>query len=78
MVGLKRRGHGHADMHRLRRAYRTLFFGPDAFVERSRVWAAQFAGDPLVGRIVTFLRERGGRPLMMPAADGAFDVSTAP
>jgi UDP-N-acetylglucosamine acyltransferase len=79
MVGLRRRGHGRADMHRLRRAYRTLFFGPGAFIERSRTWVEQFDGDPLVGRIVTFLRETGGRPLMMPTSDGgAFDVSTAP
>jgi hypothetical protein len=63
-------------MHRLRQAYRTLFFGPGSFVERSRTWAAQFAGDPLVGRVATFLRETGDRPLMMPTTD-AFDVSTA-
>ena len=79
MVGLKRRGHTRADMHRLRRAYRALFFGTDAFVQRAQAVAAELADDPLVGKIVTFIRDTGSRPLMMPAADGgAFDAPALP
>jgi UDP-N-acetylglucosamine acyltransferase len=79
MVGLKRRGHTRADMHRLRRAYRALFFGTAAFVERSQAVADELADDPLVGKIVAFIRDTGSRPLMMPAANGsALDAPTLP
>jgi UDP-N-acetylglucosamine acyltransferase len=67
MVGLKRRGHGRADLHRLRQCYRALFLGAGAFRERLAAVAADYAADPLVGKIVDFLRAGGSRPPMMPA-----------
>jgi UDP-N-acetylglucosamine acyltransferase len=67
MVGLKRRGHGRADMHRLRRCYRALFLGAGEFRERLAAVAADYGADPLVGKIVDFLRAGGSRPPMMPA-----------
>ena len=66
VVGLKRRGHGRADLHRLRRCYRALFFGKGAFRDRLGAVAAEYASDPLAGKIVAFLRDSGPRPPMMP------------
>jgi UDP-N-acetylglucosamine acyltransferase len=67
MVGLKRRGHGRADMHRLRQCYRALFLGGGEFRDRLAAVAAEYAADELVGKIIFFLREGGSRPPMMPA-----------
>jgi UDP-N-acetylglucosamine acyltransferase len=71
VVGLKRRGFTHSDIHRLRRAYRMLFMGAGTFAERTAAASAEFAGDPLVGKIISFIGEGGSRPLMMcaPASD---------
>lgn len=67
VVGLKRRGHGRAEMHRLRQCYRALFFGAGAFHDRLAAAAATYANDPLAGKVIAFLREGGSRPPMMPA-----------
>jgi UDP-N-acetylglucosamine acyltransferase len=64
IVGLRRRGVARADMHRLRHAYRTLFFGERRFAERVEAVAHAYPDDPLVGKIVTFIREGGSRSLM--------------
>jgi UDP-N-acetylglucosamine acyltransferase len=64
IVGLRRRGVSRNDMHRLRRAYRMLFFGSGRFAERVEAVASEFAGDPVVGKIVAFIRDGGSRPLM--------------
>jgi UDP-N-acetylglucosamine acyltransferase len=64
IVGLKRRGASRSDMHRLRRAYRLLFFSEGRFAERVDTVAREFDGDPIVGKIVAFIRDGGSRPLM--------------
>jgi UDP-N-acetylglucosamine acyltransferase len=64
VVGMRRRGLGKADLHRLRRAYQALFFGVGTFRERLEHLAAQSGDDPLVGKIVAFIRA-GSRPLTM-------------
>jgi UDP-N-acetylglucosamine acyltransferase len=66
VVGLKRRGHGRADLHRLRQCYRALFLGAGEFRERLVAVAADHGADPLVGKIVDFLHAGGSRPPMMP------------
>jgi UDP-N-acetylglucosamine acyltransferase len=66
MVGLKRRGHGRADIHRLRQCYRALFLGAGEFRDRLAAVAAEHAADPLAGKIIDFLRAGGSRPPMMP------------
>ncbi len=66
IVGLKRRGHGRADLHRLRQCYRALFLGGGAFQERLAAAEADYGADPLVGKVVDFLRAGGSRPPMMP------------
>jgi UDP-N-acetylglucosamine acyltransferase len=67
VIGLKRRGYGRADMHRLRAAYHELFFGEETLRQRRQDFDARYADDPLIGKIVVFLRESGSRPLMLPA-----------
>jgi UDP-N-acetylglucosamine acyltransferase len=64
IVGLRRRGVSRSDMHRLRQAYRMLFYGKGRFAERTEMVSREFEGDPLVGKIVAFIRDGGSRPLM--------------
>lgn len=73
VVGLKRRGHSREDMHGVRRAYRSLFLGEGEFRQRLEVVAVEFSGNPLVDKIVSFIRAGGSRPLLMAerAPDGA-------
>jgi UDP-N-acetylglucosamine acyltransferase len=77
IVGLRRRGATRADMHRLRRAYRSLFFTEGRLAERVDVLAREFADDALVGKIVAFVRAGGKRPLMRPRARRDGDDSDA-
>jgi UDP-N-acetylglucosamine acyltransferase len=66
IVGLRRRGASRAEMHRLRRAYRSLFFVEGQLSDRVEALAREFADDPLVGKIVAFIRAGSKRPLMRP------------
>ena len=66
VVGLRRRGVTRATLHRLRKAYQSLFFGDGVFADRVDVVAGEFADDPLVQNIVAFVRAGGKRPLMRP------------
>jgi UDP-N-acetylglucosamine acyltransferase len=74
IVGLRRRGATKAEMHRLRRAYRSLFFTSGRLAERIEALARDFADDPLVGKIVDFVRAGGKRPLMRPRARRGADA----
>ena len=67
VVGLQRRGATRAQLHRLRRAYRALFFSDGRFADRVDAVAKEFAADPLVEKIVAFIRADAKRPLMKPA-----------
>ena len=69
MVGLKRRKFSRTDLHRIRDAYQMLFFGEDTFAERLQRTGAKFSDDPVIGKIVSFIREGGKRPPMMPASE---------
>ncbi|HEY2526857.1 MAG TPA: acyl-ACP--UDP-N-acetylglucosamine O-acyltransferase [Xanthobacteraceae bacterium] len=66
IVGLRRRGATRAQMHRLRRAYRSLFFGEGRIAEQIEAVAREFADDPLVGKVIAFIHAGGKRPLMRP------------
>ncbi len=66
IVGLRRRGATRDEMHRLRRAYRELFFVKGPLAERVDAIARDFAGDALVEKVVAFIRAGGKRPLMRP------------
>ena len=65
-VGLKRRGLGRAELHRLRACFHALFLEDGAFRERLDAAAAEFGSDPLAGKIISFLLQGGGRSIMMP------------
>jgi UDP-N-acetylglucosamine acyltransferase len=72
VIGMLRRGLGKADIQRVRQAYQALFFGAGSFRARVDQVAAQYAGDPHVQKITTFIKA-GTRPLTMAIrrADGA-------
>ncbi len=73
MVGLRRRGATRAQMHQLRRAYRSLFLVEGRLADRIEAVAREFAGDPLVEKIVAFIRAGGKRPLMRPRSRRGID-----
>ena len=64
VIGMRRRGASRADVQRVRAAYQMLFFGDGEFRARVDRVAAEFGADPLVGKIVEFIRG-GKRPLTM-------------
>jgi UDP-N-acetylglucosamine acyltransferase len=64
VVGMRRRGSSKADIHRLRQAYEAMFFGAGTFRERFDRVAAQSGADPLVSKVIGFIRA-GSRPLTM-------------
>lgn len=67
VVGLKRRGHKRDAVHRLRRAYQALFIGPGVLRERVDRVESELGTDPLVKKVLDFIRDTGSRPLMLPA-----------
>lgn len=69
-IGLKRRKFTRSDLHRIRDAYRMLFFGPDTFAKRVERVGAELARDPIIGKLIAFIREGGKRSLMTPAIRG--------
>ena len=78
IVGMKRRKYSRADLHRIRSAYRILFFGDWTFADRLKRTEAEFKDDPLVAKIVAFIREGGTRPPMMPAIGSGPEPDDAP
>jgi UDP-N-acetylglucosamine acyltransferase len=75
VVGIKRLGHSSSDLRRLRRAYRMLFNGEGTFAARLDTVADEFADDPLVDRIVAFIRADAKRPLTQPGRGRRIDTS---
>jgi UDP-N-acetylglucosamine acyltransferase len=72
VVGMRRRGSSKADIHRLRQAYEAMFFGGGTFRQRLEEVAAQNGGDPLVAKVIAFIRS-GTRPLTMAIRRSAVD-----
>jgi UDP-N-acetylglucosamine acyltransferase len=66
MVGLRRRGATRAQMHKVRNAYRALFLVEGRIAERVDAVEREFGDDPLVGKMIAFIRAGGTRPLMRP------------
>jgi UDP-N-acetylglucosamine acyltransferase len=69
---MRRSGLSKADIHRVRDAYQALFFGAGEFRARVEQVAADFAGQPLVMKIIDFIRA-GKRPLSMAIKRGEAD-----
>jgi UDP-N-acetylglucosamine acyltransferase len=61
---MRRRGATKAEIHRVRSSYQALFFGEGEFRDRLEKVAAEYGADPLVGKIIEFIRA-GKRPLTM-------------
>jgi UDP-N-acetylglucosamine acyltransferase len=68
LVGLKRRGFGRDTIHKLRAAYRQIFFGEGALAARVDAVAIAYAGDPAVEKVVAFIRSAGKRRLNVPVS----------
>jgi UDP-N-acetylglucosamine acyltransferase len=66
VIGLRRRGATRADLHRVRQNYRKLFLDKGLFADRVDAVARDFADDPLVGKILAFIRSAGKLSLMQP------------
>ena len=64
VVGMRRRGMSKAEIHGLRAAYRSLFFGEDSFRARIDKVADEHSSNALVGRMIEFIRA-GKRPFTM-------------
>jgi UDP-N-acetylglucosamine acyltransferase len=77
VVGLRRRGATRAQLHSLRRAYRSLFFVEGRLSDRVEALGRDFADDPLVSKIVAFIRAGGKRPLMRPRGKRDDDAAAA-
>ncbi len=69
-VGLKRRGFSPADIHKIYRAYRGLFFGAGTFADRFARMAAEHSGEPHVARMIDFINAGTSRQLMHPRRAG--------
>jgi UDP-N-acetylglucosamine acyltransferase len=66
MVGLKRRGVGRDDIHRLRAAYRTLFEGEGVWEDRLARVGRDYADHTQVMDIISFIQADARRPLCKP------------
>ena len=69
-VGLRRGGISAEQIHGIYRAYKALFFGPGTLVERAKAVGEAHADDPLVVRIVEFIRSGKARRLTTPRRSG--------
>lgn len=69
LVGLKRRGFGREDIHKLRTAYRLLFAQEGTLQERLEDVAQLFADSELVQEVVGFMRESSQRGICQPKPD---------
>lgn len=71
IVGLTRHGFSREAIHRLRRAYRTLFGPEGTLKERLAEVEEEFSCDEHVRKLVEFIREGGERAICTPRARGA-------
>ena len=62
VVGMRRRGLAKADIHRVRAAYQTLFFGGGDFRARLERVAGEFGSDTHVAKLIAFIRAGAYRP----------------
>jgi UDP-N-acetylglucosamine acyltransferase len=71
IVGLTRRGFSREAIHRLRRAYRTLFGPEGTLKERLADVEEEFGDDEHVRKIIAFIRAGGDRSICTPRARSA-------
>jgi UDP-N-acetylglucosamine acyltransferase len=75
VIGMRRRGAAKADVQRVRSAYQALFFGEGEFRTRVDRVAGEYSSDPLVGKIIDFIRS-AKRPLTMAVKRNEADGET--
>jgi UDP-N-acetylglucosamine acyltransferase len=68
VIGLKRRGVDRATLHKLRSAFRRIFFGDQVFSERVETVRAELADEPLVAEMLAFIDAPSKRGLIRSAA----------
>ena len=78
VVGMKRRGFSRDDMRRLRRANIELFGGGGTFPERTEAVAKKYAGDPVVEKVINFIRQGNARALVRPPRSSAPELESGP
>jgi UDP-N-acetylglucosamine acyltransferase len=78
VIGMKRRGYSRDDMRRLRRFQNELFAGAGNFRDRLDGLTKKYADDPVVAKVVAFIREGGSRPLVRPARHGGAEGDSSP
>jgi len=61
---MRRRGLSKDAIHRLRKAYDSMFFGAGTFRDRLDKVEAESGDNPLVAEVIAFIRS-GSRPLTM-------------
>ena len=66
IVGLKRRGFDNETIHRLRNAFRSLFFGQGEWATRIDELNRDFGEDPAVALLLDFLRGNTDRNILKP------------
>lgn len=76
VIGMRRRGLSRVDIHNLRQAYRALFLVRGVFKERVEAVSRAFGDDPLVAKVIQFIRDGNSRPLMKP--DSGAGVESEP
>ena len=69
IVGLKRRGVEHSEIHAIRAAYRDIFEGEGSLAERAAKALEAFADAPRAREIAAFLAENTARSFCTPARD---------
>jgi UDP-N-acetylglucosamine acyltransferase len=68
IIGLKRRGVDRATLHKVRSAFRRIFFGEQVFSERVEAVRAELADEPLVAEMLAFIDAPSKRGLIRSAA----------
>ncbi len=73
VVGMRRAGFGKSDVQTLRLAYRTLFDRQHPLAENLARARADFAGVPLVEKVIAFMDGREKRPFCLPPVGRSID-----
>lgn len=71
LVGLERRGFEKEDIKKLQKAYNILFSQEGTLQERIQEVSTAFDGDPLVGDVINFAKEKTRFPLCRPQKQAA-------
>ena len=66
LVGLKRRGVPHEDIHGVRAAYRAIFYGEGSLVDRAAAALESFADNPRAREIAEFIAGHSARSFCTP------------